>query len=81
MLLSNLAQPEWITASCHNNLLETVVCIKYQKDINVTQTNVENSINYSTCQNDNIRIQQKCFLFIWGNKYSSEYCKVYNQKE
>ena len=79
MPLSSLAQPDWISVSCHKWLLESTVCIKTHDRKNVTDMNMESTKNGTIFQNSHLRVEQKCFVFLLAtqNKHFSD-CKTFN---
>ena len=67
MLLSNLAEPEWLQINCFEKLLVTLICVTKTGHINVT--NISNHINREKsdliCPINAISKGTRCYLFSW----------------
>ena len=64
MLLTNLAEPEWISIDCHQKIIGDIMCM-IPRNINVTMSNsleADLIIFNKLC----IFIFGKCYLFSWG---------------
>ncbi len=63
MLMTNLAEPEWISIHCEETLLADVVCsmggIGSTENDSILAPN-----NTNVCSNQHIMIQGHCFLFL-----------------
>ncbi len=62
MLLTNLADPEWIYVDCNKRILHQVICTKH--------TNKENSVIFhgisnTTCSEKDIVMNNICYVFVW----------------
>ena len=60
MLLSNLAEPEWVYVNCTDNLLADAVCVTKTHH----KSNNENIIKESTCDEGAFLQQNICYLFL-----------------
>ena len=65
MLLSNLAEPEWIQISCTEKLLVDVICVSKPGHLNATSSNYEISENNLICPINAISKGTLCYLFLW----------------
>ena len=80
MLLSNLAEPEWIQIGCTEKVLVDLVCII--KTSHSKATNINNHVNGNSliCPINAISKDTRCFLFSWHKiKKSTDlksYCKL-----
>ena len=65
MLLSNLAEPEWISIPCHQDFLQFVMCTK--KDaFSITHPPFEEDITHvQNCQVHQILADKNCYSFVW----------------
>ncbi len=62
LLVSNLAEPRWISVGCHVAMLDSVVCTN-RTHINDTPTSPLISDSY--CKKDEVRIDNICFHLFW----------------
>ncbi len=67
MLLTNVAQPEWISVSCNEKLLSHVFCVQESArgpniDLSV---GVANIFHLKTCSHSVILLENKCHIFLW----------------
>ena len=67
MLLSNLAEPEWVSVSCTQPILPIVACMKQLISPTVMEGNFKNDENKFVCQHFNIRINNTCYSFVWSS--------------
>ena len=82
MLLSNLAEPEWISISCSERLLFFVLCVKENK------TADKNSLTFKTtdlsywCNRTDILVKGNCFSFIWGRNtnHKTTLCQAFQSR-
>ena len=65
MLLSNLAEPEWISIPCNRKFLYFVFCTKKNKLNYLHCQNVTNNITVKSCEHFQITIMKDCYSFIW----------------
>ena len=70
MLLTNLAEPQWVSVSCSLTLLPIVICFMDKrngdKDIKIDK-NAENTKRIYFCKNHHIMINTTCYNFLWDN--------------
>ena len=65
MLLSNLAEPEWISVSCTNRLLTDILCMTKRLDKSTFQHNgIQHNLNKS-CSIESLIWKNNCYLFLW----------------
>ena len=78
MLLSNLAEPDWISVPCNDKLLHYVVCAKKANYYNITT--IHNVQEDETCEKQLILVNKRCYAFIWHNKTQVKpgYCQLFN---
>ena len=77
MLLSNLAEPEWIQIGCTEKVLVDVVCIiktNYSKTTNINNHVNENGL---ICPINAISKDTRCYLFSWHSIKKSTDLKLY----
>ena len=67
MLLSNLAEPEWVSVSCTQPILPIVACTKQVISTVVAKSNFKNSESKCVCQHIHIRINNTCYSFVWSS--------------
>ena len=84
MLLSNLAEPEWVFITCNESLLNVVVCVK--------DKNVENNNSYTLnivkknniCLKQYLKINEKCYKLSWISRNSRiplrDICEKYEKQ-
>ena len=65
MLLSNLAEPEWIQISCTEKLLVDVICVSKPGYLNATTSNYQISDINLICPINAISKGTLCYLFLW----------------
>ena len=65
MLLSNLAEPEWISIPCNKKLLYFVFCVKKNKLNYLHWQNVTNNISVKSCEHFQITVKKDCYSFVW----------------
>ena len=66
MLLTNLAEPDWIPISCKSRIFTRVVCVSEKPLLqSIAWNNVD---TYTKCPIVSIVIEDKCFYFIWNYK-------------
>ena len=77
MLLSNLAQPDWISVPCDDKLLHYVVCAK---KINYTSISIPDEQEQEACEKQQIMVNKRCYSFILHNKAQVKlgYCQLFN---
>ena len=82
MLLSNLAEPEWIQINCTEKLLADVICVKRTDPLDVRKTNYQPMGIRMICPVNAISKGARCFLFLWHNINESTdlklHCKLHN---
>ena len=75
MLLSNLAEPYWVSVSCNKKILGDVMCVtderKVHKDITKNQATQITKIYYKAC----VIIKGKCHVFSWISKAEAKHVK------
>ena len=68
MIVSNLAEPYWISVNCGEYLLHTVVC-----SVHPDRKQISNNYNWDIlkykkiCYKNHIQISSFCYLFVWQN--------------
>ena len=71
MLLSNLAEPEWVFITCNERLLNIVVCVKERN----TKKNNSYTLNIvkktGICLKQHLKIEKKCYKLSWISRNSS----------
>ena len=67
MLLSNLAEPEWIFIHCVQHLLPIVACTKGITNPTIMKTNFQIIANEYLCDHFHIRINDTCYFFTWSS--------------
>ena len=72
MLLTNLAEPQWIPVSCSQTLLPVIMCFidktNATKGMQVKiKENADSTKNHYFCANHHIMINTTCYHFLWGN--------------
>ena len=78
MLLSNLAEPEWIQISCTEKLLVDVICIKRTGKDNGTKRSNQLRGN-EICTINAISKDMRCFLILWSQGQSMDIqCRLHN---
>ena len=65
VLLSNLAEPEWIQISCTEKLLADVICINRTDPLHVRNANYEAREISMICPINAISKDARCYLFLW----------------
>ena len=65
MLLFNLAEPDWISVACAEQMMCHVVCY-VQNTINHNAI-IENVKYYLMCLSQDIIVQKSCQFFLWIN--------------
>ncbi len=78
LMLTNLAQPEWVSISCEDELLSHVLCHQKVSSSNSTSnhTNVHQA-NKPDCFTGHILVGQSCFSICWKNITDvSDICKA-----
>ena len=72
MLLSNLAEPEWIQIECNKNLLASVFCIQNERRESVKQAfDYDEEKLVTQCPNLSVVKNNKCFMFQWHERIST----------
>ena len=77
MLLTNLAEPQWISVPCDEALLPVGICVVNRTStIHITDKNTENVQKMYFCHQSYIQINTLCYDFLWGNVIlkSTEVC-------
>ena len=76
MLLSNLQEPDWISVSCNQKLVNTVICkIEDQRDfIAINETKIHAKFHF--CKSTTVVINDKCYSFLWDKigKSHRQFC-------
>ena len=65
MLLSNLAEPEWIQISCTEKLLADVICTNRTDVLHARNSNYELREINMVCPINAISKDPRCYLFLW----------------
>ena len=82
MLLSNLAEPEWIQINCTERLLIDVICMVKTDHQNVTKSKYHIGENNFICPIITISKDTRCYLFLWYSINQptdlNSYCRLYN---
>ena len=71
MLLSNLAEPEWVYVDCNDALLAGIICVK-NSQVNQSRQNLTNK-DKKICLKSNILISIKCYSFVWWDYQHDTY--------
>ena len=79
MLLSNLAEPQWISISCKKHLLASILCQTSKSD-NLQKNNKEskNLEKKILCHPNSLLLGEKCYLFLWFNNMNREKLTLQN---
>ncbi len=67
MLLTNLAQVEWIFVPCKAHLLTRTICARPKEHLNNNETQLI-VVQDSSCHSYQILLDKKCFLFLWRSR-------------
>ena len=67
MLLSNLAEPEWIQISCTEKLLADVICTNRTDALPARNSNKELREINMMCPSNAISKDTRCYLFLWNS--------------
>ena len=82
MLLSNLAEPEWIQINCTERLLVDVICVMKTDHDNVSNITYHIGEKNLICPINTIAKDTRCYLFLWYSINQptdlKSYCKLYN---
>ena len=65
MLLSNLAEPNWISVPCEQKLLHFIFC-SFEENVFKVKRNI--SMEEYICNLESIIVKNKCFMFVWYKK-------------
>ncbi len=65
LLVTNLAQPEWISVSCTRKLLLDIICIAHNTS-SKQQPAIFQTVQYF-CGSDCVKSQKACYTFVWYN--------------
>ena len=84
MLLSNLAEPEWVFINCNERLLNLIVCVKERN----TKKNNSYTLNIvkrsGICLKQYLKIDKKCYKLSWISRNSSiplrDICKKHEKQ-
>ena len=84
MLLSNLAEPEWVSITCNESLLNVVVCVK-DKNIKNNNSYTFNIVKKNNiCLKQFLKINEKCYKLSWISRNSSnplrDICQKYEKQ-
>ena len=78
MLLSNLAEPDWISVSCKRNILHVIICEASNNANNTfNEENLEDKISY--CSLIYTKFRNKCISFKWLCKISLKKLQCRNE--
>ena len=64
ILLTNLAEPEWISINCHQKIIGDILCM-VPRNV-VTSTNISQQVDLVVFKNQCHLINGKCYFFSWG---------------
>ena len=82
MLLSNLAEPEWIQINCTERLLVDVICVMKTNHNNVSNSKYHIGENNLTCPINILSKNTRCYLFLWYSISKptdlKSYCRLHN---
>ena len=72
MLLTNLAEPQWVSIPCEEDLLPVGVCVVHNNNLTnnmheASSVNVRNAKNRYFCLENYTMINYTCYAFIWDN--------------
>ncbi len=70
MVLTNLADPIWISVKCNEGLLKTVYCLLEHRNMNLETTHNKPSVEI--CLGGSLVINATCVLFLWHNKTGAQ---------
>ncbi len=76
LLVSNLAQPEWINIGCTKKFLEDIICVSNKSHYDSHHATFE--VVSDSCQPDSIKVLTTCLIFLWCN--STETVESMHQK-
>ena len=66
MMLSNLAEPDWIQINCEQKLLANILCVSGKSPGNIANnTNQNRTMNNLICPSGYFRTFESCYSFIW----------------
>ena len=66
MLMSNLAEPEWIQVDCNHDNLASVICVQNKTNHNTSNTFTHHRQQLITkCPSWSLSKNNKCFMFQW----------------
>ena len=66
MLLSNLAEPEWIQIDCNHDILASVICVQNKRNHNTSNKFTQHRQQLITkCQSWSLSKNNECFMFHW----------------
>ena len=85
MLLSNLAEPEWVQVNCNKKLLLHVVCMKQTSTMadHIYQIKV---LDTNLCASGFVLKENKCYLLVWykaqmmNHRTLQQMCKSFHSK-
>ena len=85
MLLSNMREPDWISVSCHENLVNTVICKRTRKFRDkklVSLIMKDKSTEFFMCKSTTLLINDKCLAFLWikHGDYSGHFCSKFKAR-
>ena len=67
MLLTNLAEPQWISVPCSAALLPVALCVIDKAETKKSKQNIENANDIYFCPKTLIMINKTCYNFLWGS--------------
>ena len=65
MLLSNLAEPEWISVSCTDRILTDVLCVTKGMEKTTFEHNGKGDNLKKSCSIESLIWKNNCYLFLW----------------
>ena len=77
ILFSNMKEPDWISVSCNQALLNTIICKSENISINVNMVDENNTTAaLHFCKLTTILVSTKCYAFLWGQigNSSDKFC-------
>ncbi len=67
MWLTNLAEPDWMSVHCHNEVMQYVLCRSRDARKLNDATNIENMEASQVCRPVHVKLNKECLFFVWFN--------------
>ncbi len=68
MLLFNMAEPDWISVHCHEEMLCNVLCVADKDETErkvINSSSIQNKDSFSACSSGEIILETNCYEFHW----------------